>query len=307
MNRIVISGATSMIGIALCKYALKNNILVIAIVRKNSMKRKYLPKSSFLEIIECNCEEYELLHVVQDADVFVHLAWSNTEVQNRNDVKKQLDNVGYEIQAIHLAHRFKCKKFVGIGSQAEYGQHKVGLPTAPDSSINPESGYGVAKYAAYKMGKILCRELNIEFCWARVFSVYGEYDSPQTLIMSCIAGFVNNQDISLTNCDQIWDYLYIADVAKAIFLICQSGIDEVVYCVGSGKCKKLKDYVEIIKKSVQTVAKPIYGKKDYFLNQPMYLCADITKLEEDTGFRPTYTFEEGIKKTIKWYRGEAES
>ena len=44
------------------------------------------------------------------------------------------------------------------------------------------------------------------------------------------------------------------------------------------------------------------GELDYYPNQVMHLAADITELANDTGFKPTVSFEEGIQKTIAWYR-----
>ena len=47
-----------------------------------------------------------------------------------------------------------------------------------------------------------------------------------------------------------------------------------------------------------------FGEVDYYPGQVMYLCADISELTEDTGFVPEYSFEEGIKETVEWYRKE---
>ena len=44
------------------------------------------------------------------------------------------------------------------------------------------------------------------------------------------------------------------------------------------------------------------GQKEYAEKQVMYLCADISDLKRDTGFEPVYSFEQGIKETINWYK-----
>jgi len=74
-----------------------------------------------------------------------------------------------------------------------------------------------------------------------------------------------------------------------------------VYCLGSGKGKKLREYIEKIRDTVAPDAKLGIGEIPYAKNQVMYLCADISDLKNDTGFVPSISFDEGIKMTVKWF------
>ena len=96
--------------------------------------------------------------------------------------------------------------------------------------------------------------------------------------------------------------LYCDDAAKALYLLAEKGMDGKVYCIGSGKSQSLRKYVEIIKNKIDKNAVLGIGDIPYSENQVMYLCADISELQKDTGFEPEITFDEGIEKTIDWMR-----
>ena len=96
----------------------------------------------------------------------------------------------------------------------------------------------------------------------------------------------------------MWDYIYSSDAANALYLIGEKGKDKAVYCIGSGKKRPLREYVEIIKKETGFEGEPKFFERPYSDTQVMFLCADIKELSEDTGFSPLVSFEEGIRRTI---------
>lgn len=145
MRKVIITGATSMIGNALVKYLLSKNIQVLAIIRKNSNRRAFLPKSNKLKVIECDLKDLKNLEIENDNeyDTIYHLAWDGTNGNERNDVYKQNLNVKFSLDVINFAKKMGCKRFIGAGSQAENGRVFGNL--APDSPTNPENGYGIRK------------------------------------------------------------------------------------------------------------------------------------------------------------------
>ena len=85
-----------------------------------------------------------------------------------------------------------------------------------------------------------------------------------------------------------------------MYLLGKKGVNGKIYCIGSGQVRPLKDYIENIKDAVNKEAKIGFGEVPYQEKQVMYLCADIDELTKDTGFKPQYTFEQGIKETVEW-------
>ena len=105
-----------------------------------------------------------------------------------------------------------------------------------------------------------------------------------------------------TKGEQIWDYIYAKDVARAFRLVGERGSDGAVYCIGSGETRTLRQYIEAIRDAVDPTAEIDFGGIPYYPNQVMHLEADIANLTKDTGFIPEYTFEQGIMETIEWIR-----
>ena len=92
MKKIVITGATSMIGIALIEQCIKKNIEVLAIVRKKTKNISRLPVSKNVHILECDLEDLCNVQVNNKGyDVFYHFAWTNTRKGDRDDPQKQLE------------------------------------------------------------------------------------------------------------------------------------------------------------------------------------------------------------------------
>ena len=152
------------------------------------------------------------------------------------------------------------------------------------------------------MSRIRCEQLGIRHCWGRILSVYGPYDNDYTMVMSAIIGMSNNERMSFTKGEQVWDYIYSEDCAKALYFIALKGIHGKAYTIGSGKPRLLREYIVAIKDAINPGLEIGLGEKEYYPNQVMKLVADIDALKEDTGFKPDYSFEEGIRKTITWYK-----
>lgn len=297
MKSIVITGATGFIGAALVREAIKEDIRVLCLVRKDSSNLNRIPESDLVKIEFCNIDEY--CHHVSNKcyDVFYHLAWEKISNAFSDDIDIQFRNIQYAIDAVRLAKKMGCKKFIGAGSQAEYGI--VTEPLRAETPVNPENGYGIAKYAAGKLTRLLCSQLDLQFNWARIVSIFGPYDRMNSVIMYTIHELQSGRSPELTKCEQVWDYLYCDDTARALLAIGKNGIDGKIYPLGSGTQKKLSEYLEIIRNIVNSDVILDFGKKDYYSHQPMYLCADISDLLKDTGWKPEVSFEDGIRKILK--------
>jgi nucleoside-diphosphate-sugar epimerase len=297
MNKIVITGATSMIGSAIAKCALVQGMDVLCVIRKDTTRFDNLPKSERIKIVYADISEYTRIDIQDEYDVFFHLAWEKTFGVSRDDVDTQVKNIQFTLDAVRLAKRLGCNKFIGAGSQAEYGI--VMEPLKSVTPVNPLSGYGIAKYTAGKLSSLLCTQLGLQFNWVRIVSTYGPMDSSHMLIMYVIHELHTGHSPELTKCEQVWDYLYCDDAAKAFLAIGKDGIDGKTYPLGSGNKKKLSEYLEIIRDIIAPDIALQFGKKEYYPYQPMYLCADISELTDDTGWKPEVLFEEGIRKIIE--------
>lgn len=299
MKRAIVAGATGAIGTALVNELIKNNIEVLVLIRPESQRKGNIANSPLVSVLECGMDDYsEAVNLSgKEYDVFYHFAWAGAAGPGRHDMYLQNQNVKYALDAVEMAKRFGCKRFIGAGSQAEYGRHE-GLLKA-DTPTFPEMGYGYAKLCAGQMTRDYAHQLGIEHIWTRILSVYGPNDGAQSMVMSTINKLLNGEVPQFTKGEQMWDYLYSGDAAKAFFLLGDKGVDGKTYVLGSGNARPLAEYIRIIRDEVNPYAKINLGAVPYAPKQVMYLKADIEELRKDTGFEPTMKFEDGIKAIIK--------
>lgn len=303
MKHVIVTGATGMVGATMIEQMLEDGIKVTGIVRPASSKMKNLTQNENLKIVECDIDNLLSLKEVlsHDYDTFFHFAWNGTYGASREDIRLQTQNVVDTLDAIELAHTLGCQAFVGAGSQAEFGPVEGTISDA--IAKNPVTGYGIAKLDACRMGKILCEQYEIRHSWGRIVSTYGPRDNSYTMVMSSIINMLDGKRMQFTKGEQTWDYLYGGDCSRAFYLIGKYGKHGKAYTIGSGHTRQLKDYITAIRDTVNPSLEIGIGELDYYPNQVMHLCADIIELKEDTGFEPQVSFEEGIQRTIDWYRG----
>lgn len=303
LKSAVVTGPTGAIGTALCQCLLDHGLTVYAVCRPGSPRAAALPASERLHKVDCDAADYASLPgKVDRADAFFHFAWAHTIGPGRNDMPAQIDNIRYTIDAVRAAAALGCRVFVGAGSQAEYGRVEGMLE--PDTPANPENGYGMAKLCAGLMSRVEAATLGVDYVWARVLSVYGPHDGPNTMISGTIRALLAGQCPPLTEGKQAWDYLYAADAAEAFYRMARSGRSGAVYPLGSGQARPLKEYILALRDAVDPELPLGFGQVPYGPKQVMHLQADLGPLTRDTGFVPAVPFEEGIQKTIQWMRKE---
>ena len=304
MKKVIVTGATGMIGASMIEQMVSDGIVVTAIVRPNSKKINNLIKHPNVNIIECDINNLLDLNksLEKDYDTFYHFAWEGTYGDSRDDAILQEKNIKNTLDAVQLAYDLGCKVFVGAGSQAEFGFVEGQL--SDDIPKNPVTGYGIAKYTAGRLSAIMCQRLGMRQSWGRIVSTYGPRDNSYTMVMSSVIGMLNGERMSFTKGDQIWDYVYGGDCSRAFYLIGKYGKHGKAYTIGSGQSRLLREYITTIRDVVNPNLEIGIGEREYYPNQVMKLTADISELTADTGFVPEVDFEEGIRRTIEWYQKE---
>ena len=298
----VVTGPTGAIGVALCELLNRQGVKVHAVVRPGTQRVSLLSHVNGLHIVECDVSRINaLLTQVPSADAFFHLAWAKTTGPGRNDMSAQIHNIQYTVDACRVAKELGCTVFIGAGSQAEYGL--VDCVLTANTPCFPQNGYGMAKLCAGQMSRVECERLGIDHVWPRILSVYGPHDGRDSMVMSVINKLIDGEKPSLTRGEQIWDYLYEEDASEALYRLALYGRGGSVYPLGSGTARPLRKYIESIRDTMGSSLDLGFGEIPYGLNQVMYLRADITDLQRDTGFAPRISFDEGIARTISYVRG----
>ena len=308
MKRAVITGASGMIGLALIRTLLKEEVEVLAVVRPGSLFNKRIPINEKISIVECEISHLSDLpkKINVCCDAFFHLAWGGTYGDSRNNLYGQLENVKYTLTAVEAAEKLGCSVFLGAGSQAEFGRVTDQTKLSDRIPTHPDNGYGIAKLCAGQMSRAMCKEFHIRHVWTRILSVYGPCDKPHTMVMSGIISMLKGDRPKYTKGEQMWDYLYCDDAARALYLAAEKGRDGGIYCIGSGEVRPMREYIRTIRDITNPKMELLFGEIPYYDHQVMYLCADMADLKKDTGFCHMVTFEEGIRRTVSWCREQKE-
>ncbi|MEG1875957.1 MAG: NAD(P)-dependent oxidoreductase [Lachnospiraceae bacterium] len=302
IKKAVVTGASGPVGMALLKKLLAEGIETVIFQREISAKRIYLPQNNpLLKIVYGNLDDLSTYVPEQkDYDVFFHLGWNSTEVRFRDDMFLQNQNVKYSLNAVELAAKMGCHTFIGAGSQAEYGRHNEILK--PSTPCVPENGYGIAKLCAGQMTRIMSAEKGMRHIWTRILSIYGPYDNLKAILIASIMNALDGKVMNYTRGEQLWDFLYVDDLAEALFLLAIHGKDGKTYPIGSGEARQLKEYVTMIYDKIDANLQVEFGEIPYGEKIIMHLQADITDITKDTGWIPKTTFADGINKTIEFYQ-----
>jgi nucleoside-diphosphate-sugar epimerase len=122
------------------------------------------------------------------------------------------------------------------------------------------------------------------------------------MVPSLIDDLLRGTDPSLTPGTQVWDYLYIDDVIAAICALMDSPSCQGTYNLGSGEPHTVREMAERIRDLIDPALPLTFGTIPYRHNQPMHLIGDISRLRGATGWVPRVGIEDGLRRTVEWYR-----
>ncbi len=321
--RVLVTGVSGHVGSFVARELLMRGDCVVALVRPSSdLWRLEDPLvgdvSSRIEVLRADFDDAaQLSQAVEKArpEVVYHLAWEGVTAEKRNDPSQVTRNVIRSLELLGAAQRSGCKTFVGVGSQAEYGPR---TESHFGSKVEDESGHAhavldrgeVSGFSAYGMSKLCVGLLQQKFCelagmrsvWLRLLATYGPQDDLRHLIPSVIEGLLRGEKPALSAGEQRWDYLYVADAARAIALAGHEPKAHGVFDLGSGEASTVRQWVERARDFVDPSLALGLGELPYRDGQIMHLQADLTPLKRQIAWQPNTDWQNGLKQTVTWHR-----
>lgn len=299
MKIAVVTGANGFVGSAVVKELLSNNYKVFAVVRNNHSDR--LSDLDNVEIVNYELSDIDRLpeQINEKCDVFYHFAWSGITGEDRSNVDVQLQNIRYTVNAVNVAQKLGCARFVFAGSIAE----DESLYAAYTSGNRPGTiyVYGAAKAAAHIMCETAAAKLNIDYLSGKIINTYGVGEESARLINSTIKKCIEGISPEFTSGNQNYDFVYIDDVARAFRLIGENGKPFTSYVIGSSAARPLKEFLLEMQKTIAPDLPFKFGKVPFTgIDLPLN-AFDCSKLERDTGFKAEISFAEGCKNTYMWW------
>lgn len=302
MNKVIVTGANGFVGSWLIKELISRGIQVTAVVKDEQEKISHIT-DELVHIVYCELSELNTLTCKisdRDFDAFYHLAWMGSTGSLRADYALQLTNAKYTVDATLAAAELKCRKFIGAGTLAQIDS--IQYAAVDGSAPNAVSNYGLAKTAAQYMSKAECAKLGIDHIWIYLSNLYGIGDYSNNFIRSSILRFLQGHRASFTSGEQLYDFLFISDVAQGLYLAGEKGKPFFSYYLGSTSPRKLKEYILDIRNEIDEKAPFYLGEVPYYGICHGHDVFDCSKFIEHTGYQPNVSFAEGIKRTVLWIR-----
>ena len=298
MKKLLVAGATCFIGERLVHLAAGQGYEICAVVRRGSEKAQKIRQIPHVTVVELDMEEYgQIGKYAVDADCFVDLAWNGTRGAARLDEARQEQNYRHSLAAIRGVTDAGCKKILLAGSQAEYGLCTTEI--SEETPCAPNTAYGKWKLQLFRDALELCEARQATLIEPRFFSLYGPGDYENTVIMSCIRNMRANQPCKLTQCIQMWDYLYLDDAIEALLRLCKVDCPSGAYNFGSGDTRELKGYIEELRDILKSRSDLLYGAVPYTAAGIVSIHPSIEKLRQTTGWTPKTSFRHGIEAILE--------
>lgn len=304
MKKAIVTGANGFVGTALVKELSARNIEVIAVVRDENENISEIAGLPGLRVVYCDLAEFSCLDksiADQDVDVFYHLAWVGSAGPLRGNYEVQLNNAKFTCDAVKACATMKCCKFVFASSIMEYECAKL-MESGKKPSITTQ--YSTAKIAANYMAKAQAATLGVDYVSAVISNIYGEGERSPRLVNTSLRKLLAGEHVGFSAGEQMYDFIYVTDAAKAFAAIGENGVPFQTYYIGSLNPHPLKEFLLELRDGVDPGIEIGLGEIPFDGVTLTYQEFDVFALKSDTGFEPQISFAEGVQKTIAWLKKE---
>ncbi len=213
-----------------------------------------------------------------------------TNIQGTVNLLLALEDLSYE-------------RFIYTGTSEIYGG--VDVPFREDGPVNPISPYAVSKYAGERFCRMYQQGLDWPIVLVRPFNAYGPAQSPDRIIPETIVRCLRGDKLEMTEGRQTREFNYVEDIAEGFVLLATTpGIEGDLFNLGCGEEVTIRDLVLKIVEQTGTDVQPAIGALPYRPNEIWRMYCDATKARDRLGWEPKFSLDEGLSRTIGWYRTE---
>lgn len=306
--KILVTGAGGFVGAAVAGEASRAGHEVICTVRPGSSSRRLASLSTRVDIVRLDLNNgREVAAMMRDhrPDVIVHVAWSGVSNKARSDRLQISDNIETSCQLLEAGAEQGVSKFVGMGSQGEYGplDRKIAETDLP----LPTTLYGASKLAVHYLTRQLAAQSGLSYAWLRIFSTYGPGDNPHWLVPSLINQMLDGRRPQTTLGEQLWDCLFIDDTAAAVVAVVTTPTADGVFNLGSGQPLPVRRITEKIRDLVSPAMELVFGEIPYRPDQVWHMEANIERIQKLTPWTPRVAIDAGLAATVAWHRSKREA
>ncbi|MFL0122411.1 dTDP-glucose 4,6-dehydratase [Tenacibaculum maritimum] len=209
---------------------------------------------------------------------------------------------------------FKNKLFYHVSTDEVYGSLGAEGYFLETTAYDPHSPYSASKASSDHFVRAFSDTYKLPIVISNCSNNYGAYQFPEKLIPLFINNICNNKPLPVYGKgENVRDWLYVKDHARAIDVIFHKGKHGETYNIGGFNEWKNIDLIKVIIKTVDKLLGREEGASEKLITyvtdragHDLRYAIDSTKLKEELGWEPSLQFEEGIEKTVKWYLENSE-
>jgi nucleoside-diphosphate-sugar epimerase len=295
---VMLTGARGFIG-AHCLYALVDRGFEVHAVSSKGSYNGYPQQVTWHHADLHNAEHILCLMAEVRPEYLLHLAWDVTH----GVYWSSLDNLRWVKAGLSLLQAFidaGGRRSVMVGSCAEYDWN-YGYCTEGLTPLKPATLYGTCKDALYNVASAASREAGISSAWGRLFYLYGPGEHEGRLVPAVIKALLKGEEALCTQGDQIRDYLYVKDAAAALTALLESEVEGPLN-IAAGQPIVLRELIEAAAREVGRTDLVRLGALAAGKDDPPLLLANTRRLNEEVGWLPHYSLQQGLKETVSWWR-----
>ncbi len=313
MSHYLITGIGGFIGSTIARALLAGGNKVRGVDNFSTGKRENL--SGILDRIEFR--ELDILdlnamrHACAGIDfVFHEAAIPSVPKSVQDPLASNRANVDGTVNVLIAARDAKVKRVVYAASSSAYGDTPT-LPKHETMKPDPISPYAVAKLASEHYMTSFYRCYGLETVSLRYFNIFGPRQDPSSAYSGVLARFITlmlrgEQPTIFGDGEQSRDFTYIDNAVAANLLACEAPAAQVagqVFNVATGRRVTLNETFQTLRKLTGYSQQPMYGPERG--GDIKHSLADISRAEAALGYKPAVDFEEGLRRTVEWYRQQS--
>ncbi|HTR65787.1 MAG TPA: SDR family oxidoreductase [Terriglobales bacterium] len=310
MSTYLITGVAGFIGSALARAVLAQGDQVRGIDNLSSGKMENLEEiRSRMDFQQADVVDLDAMHrACRGVDYVFHEAAIPSVPKSVNDpLGNNAANVDGTLNVLVAARDAKVKRLVFAASSAAYGDTPT-LPKREDMLPSPISPYAVAKLACEYYLTSFYRCYGLETVSLRYFNIFGPRQDPTSQYSGVLAKFTTQmlkgeQPMCFGDGKQSRDFTYVDNVVHANLLACKADAKEVagrVFNVAIGERIDLNETFRVLKKLTGFKGELKYGPER--AGDVKHSLADLAASKKHLGYQPQVNFEEGLRRTIEWYK-----
>ena len=304
-KKILVTGGAGFIGSHVTKKLVNFNAKVSVVVKYNSIIDcpRLLNVWDKIKVIEADLRNIDSVLALKKLkfDYIFHFAAYNHVGDSFTHVNESINS--NLLSTVNLLdHGPSCKKFIHIGSSEIYGLQKK-IPFSVKETPSPMSPYALGKYSSELYARLKCRQNKMNLICLRPFNTFGPYQSEKAVIPEIIVKCLLGKTIKTTKGEQTREFNYIDNIVEGIMIACKK-VKHLDYPInlGSNKPIKIKNLVRKIHKLTNSKSVLKIGAIKNRPNEIWRMQAENKFITKKIGWKSSLDFNEGLKRSIKWYK-----